>query len=160
MKIQNVLTRPILSFIDWYIRNYHSQDYIHRDMIKDEIFIKIQKKEKEIHEKRNEEEAEKQHALELEHQIRIDGLLAEIEVYKKESKEVAKEKKAVKNLYFELKRRAKELSLFTAENKHEGNNIIKNVASSIGQLDVIGTKTRDLVKEFDDNEERERAVIE
>jgi hypothetical protein len=159
MEVKRVLLKPVITFIDWYIRNYHSKDYIHKDMIKDEIKSKIEKAEERLNKKRDEQEKGKLDARDLDHKIIVDGFYAEMEVMEKEAQEVKALRSKLDNLYYVLKRRAKDISMVTAENKHEGTKIAENILESIGQLEKIEVKTLDIVKEFDSAERKDKEAL-
>ena len=150
--------RLVIKFVDWYIRGYYSHDYIHRDMIREEITQRIDEAVRKVNLKRDDEEANKIQALKDIHKIHEDGYVAEIMRLEKNDENVKKMRKKVEELYFKVVRRAKELVLITAENWHEGEKIINDVSASIGRLDTIKATTEGLVAEIEDSRKADYAL--
>jgi len=156
MKLKN----PLRTFIDWYVRNYQAENYIHISMIRDEISKRIDGAVKYNNKIRDEQESIKIKALELQFKIQEEGWCAEIINMEKTVSEVELLRKKTMNVYLDTYRRAKELAMVTAENQHEGNKIIENVSASVGKLDIIGKNAADIVKEINDNKIKEQDALQ
>ena len=159
MKLKRIILNPVLTFVDWYVRNYHSSEYIHRDMIKDEIKERIVNAEKKVNQKRDEELERELDIRDKKHQIRIDGFLAEVERYKEEAREIRKLQKDLINLRALLESRAETLSIVIAQNKHEGKKIMNVAGEFIGQLDKIEYNINQLGQEFHKSENEESKIL-
>lgn len=138
------LRNPVITFIDWYIKSYHSRDYVHRDMIRPEIAKHIKKAEDRVNSIRDNQEEIKMEALKLQFQIMEDGYIAEIETMEETVKDVMKMRDELVGLYYEVERRIKEVSMITAENRHHGMNIIEKVSEQLGNLEKIGYRSEKL----------------
>ena len=141
--------RLMIQFVDWYIRNWYSMDYIHRDMIRDEILKRVNDAVGKTHRERDEQESIKLKAMRDNFKIQEEGYIAEIMRLEKNDEYVHKMRKRVEELYFKVVRRTKELLVITAENWHEGEKIINDVSASIGRLDAIKSNTESLVSEIE-----------
>lgn len=142
--------RLTIRFIDWYIRSFYSHDYIHRDMIREEITKRIDEAVLKINLKRDEEETNKLNALKIIHKIEEDGYIAEIMRLEKNDIDVEKIRKKVEDLYFKVVKRANELVVSTARNWNTGEKIISDVTCSAVELKTIQSDAEKLVKEIKD----------
>lgn len=134
--------------IDNYIIKYHSEDFIRREMIRDEITKRIKEAVDFQDAIRDKQEESKLNAQKLSHDIERNGLLAQLDQKDAIIRDVYKFRDECMALMYRVESRAKEVALITAENKHEGNNIIEAVAKSIGKLDIIGSKAENVVEEI------------
>lgn len=134
--------------IDNYIIKYHSEDFIRRESIRDEISKRIKEAIDFQDAIRDKQEESKLAAQKLAHDIERDGLLAQLDQKDAIIRDVYKFRDECMALMYRVESRAKEVAMITAENKHEGNNIIEAVAKSIGKLDIIGTKAENVVEEI------------
>lgn len=146
--------------IDNYITKHHSKDYIHVNKIKDEIKKRIKTAVEKNNCSRNKTEDEKLEAQSIKFKIQESGWMAEIEHMEKIVRDALDMKDKVTKLYYSTYGKAKELALIAAENKHEGNTIIQNVAESIGKLDRIGANADDMVKEIENTQGRDENTME
>ena len=151
--------RMAIRFIDWYIRAYYSHDYIHRDMIREEITKRVDDAVRKTNNFRDDQEINKLNALRDVYHIQEDGYVAEIMRLEKRDIEVQRMRKKVEELYFKIVKRAKELVVITTENWHEGEKIVTDVSASISRLDIIKTTTTDLVKEIEDSRKEDYRAL-
>jgi hypothetical protein len=147
--------------IDNYIIKYHSQDYIRRDLIQDEIELRMKNAVIESEKLRDFQEHTKLEDQRLKFDIKEAGWKAEIENLVNVAREATEMRDDVLDLRHNLYKTAKALAMVTAENKHEGNNIINSVSESIGKLDKIGLKAKNIKEKMDEkkNEDEERLRI-
>ena len=150
----------IIHAVDWYVRTYHSNDYIHVSLIKDEIKRRIALMEDRLNEERDEQEDRKLNALAIQYKINEDGWVAEIECMEKKCAEARKIRKEVEDLRFETIRRIREMAIINARNRHEGTEIINSVGASVGRLEKVGRSISDLVKEVEDSEDKESEILQ
>jgi len=148
-----------IRLIDWYVRSYYSNDYIHRDMIRDEITRRVTEAVNKTNAQRNEQETNKLNALKTIHRIEEDGYISEILRLEKRDNDVKRMRKKVEELYFKVVKRAKDLVVITTENWHEGEKIVTDVSASISRLDIIKTTTTDLVKEIEDSRDNDYKAL-
>lgn len=151
--------KKFIQIADWYIRKNYSEDFIHRDLIKDEISLRIKNAVVEANKINSRTKETEIKALQLQHKIKEDGYLAEIDNYKKIVDETNLLRDKVETLYFKVVERIKAISTITAENKHEGVSIINSVSSSIGRLDRINNNILDLVEEIDNNKDEDLSTL-
>ena len=145
--------------VDWYIIKYHSHDYIRRSLIQDEIARRIDAAVLQNNRMRDEQERSKLEAQKLKYEILENGWTAEIMNMEKIVADVLKMRDEVRDLHFRTFQRAKELAMVTAENKHEGTNIINSVAASVGKLDAIGSRAEDIVNEMEENRKKDEEAL-
>lgn len=145
--------------VDWYIIKYHSHDYIRRSLIQDEIEKRIEAAVTQNNRQRDAQEQAKLEAQKLKYDILESGWTAEIINMEKIVSDVLKMRDDVRDLHFRTFQRAKELAMVTAENKHEGTNIINSVAASVGKLDKIGSRAEDIVKEMEDSRTKDEEAL-
>jgi hypothetical protein len=138
MKKRRWITHPVLSFVDWYVRNYHSKDYIHRDMIKDEISKRLGQLEQRLMAAWQESEEALEHRLRLEFQIIEDGYVAEIQRLEARDKRRQKWLKNVTDLYYKEKGWAQRLAVVTAKHRHNGKELMSSIGEFMGDLECIG----------------------
>jgi hypothetical protein len=150
----------IILAADWYVKNYHSNDYIHISLIKDEIKRRIERAEAVMKDTCEEESARKLKALEIQHSINEAGWCAEIECLEKKMVDVMKMRDEVINLRLETVRRIKELALINANNQHVGREVLSSVGASMGSLGKVALSISDLAKEVEDSEEKEAAILQ
>lgn len=155
----NFIKKKTMQLMDWYIIRNYSEEYIHRDMIKDEIARRIESAEVRLNAIRDRQERERIQTEKTKFAIVEDGYVAEITRLEKIVEDVLTMRKELEDMHYRIVRRARELSLITAENKHEGNKIISNVSASIGKLDVIGRNTSELVKEIKESENEDNGAL-
>ena len=154
-----MIKRKFIELADWYVRKNYSYDFVHRDLIRSEMNMRIKNAVEETNKIRDEQEEEQIRALRIQHKISEDGYLAEIEHYKKIAKDAQKMRKEVETLYYKVIERIKTISVVTAENKHEGEAIINSVSSSIGRLDRINNNILDLVTDIEENKKHDLKVL-
>lgn len=145
--------------IDAYIIKYHSNEYIRRDLISDEIKKRIDKALALNNKMRDEQEKEKLESQKLKFDIVEYGYIAEIQKMEEEMKRICTFQKEVKELYFKTEARAKQLAMITAENKHIGEKIISSVAANIGQLNKIEYNANSIEEEITKQKEKEENII-
>lgn len=145
--------------IDTYIIKHHAKNYIHKSKLKDEIKLRVDNAIKQNNKMRDDQEKEKLHSQETKFIIQEAGWISEIERMEKIVANTLKMKKRVTELYYETLARAKEVALITAENKHEGNDIIQKVAESIGKLDRIGANANDMVEQIEKKQFRDENIL-
>lgn len=150
-----MVRKKLIQLADWYVRKNYSEDFIHRDLIQNEIEVRIKNAVTEANKLSERDKNNEIKALQLQNKIKEDGYLAEISNYKKIVKESIALRDKVEKLYFKVIERIKSLSIVTAENKHEGEAIINSVSSSIGRLDKINSNILDLVHEIENNKEKD-----
>jgi hypothetical protein len=150
---------PISWLIDIYIRKVHSTNYIHKDEVKAEIEERIRNVEDRTNAYRDQQESYKLQALVTKHTIREDGYLAEIKLLNSKVEETMRLRKEVEDLHFRVIRRARELALVTAENQHEGAQIINNVSQGLGRLDKITMANRELIEEINKSSDRDENAL-
>jgi hypothetical protein len=145
--------------IDNYIIKHHSDEYIRRCLIQDEIerWIKVAVTQNDT--MRDKQEKSKLDAQKLKFDIQESGWCAEITNMEKAVADVMVLRDNVMKLYFTTYQRAKELAMVTAENKHEGTNIINSVAASVGKLDVIGARAEATLDEMVKNKDADELAL-
>jgi hypothetical protein len=141
-----IIKNPVVTFVDWYVKSYHSRDYVHRDMIRPEISKHIKLAEERVNKIRDNQEEIKMEALRLQFQIMEDGYLAEIESMEATVEDVLSMRDELVKLYYEVEKRIEEVSMITAQNRHHGMNIIEKVSEQIGNLEKIGYRSEKLDK--------------
>jgi hypothetical protein len=150
----------VTHFIDWYIGEYHSTAFIHKDMIQNVMEARIKDAERILNNRRDMQEEDKLEALKLTFQITENGYLAELTRMEKTLKEVMELKRKVMRLYFEVKSRAKDMSIITNMNKESGQEIITNVSASLGKLETIDIETLKIVDEITKKEQEELSILQ
>ncbi|MBF0253177.1 MAG: hypothetical protein HQL29_05110 [Candidatus Omnitrophica bacterium] len=128
-------------------------------MIQDEISLRIKKAVEFNNQQRDIQEAEKLEAQKIKFDISEAGWMAEIDNMEKIVEKVKVMRSELKDLHFRTFQRAKDLAMVTAENKHEGTNIIQSVAASVGKLDIIGKRAEDICKEMEDSREKDEDIL-
>lgn len=151
---------PIISFIDWYIANYHSENYIHRDMIRDEIYRRLKEQEERLAIEHKKAIEVLRNQYDLEYQIKEDGYIAEIMRLEERDERRDKWHKKVMELYYKVRRWAQELAVITATNQHHGKEIQENVAEYIGKLEKIGMDADDVVREIRKESKNDKELLE
>jgi Ni,Fe-hydrogenase III component G len=152
--------KVITKFVDWYIQKNYSDNFIHKDLIADEIEKRIRNAEDRINRKRDTQEENKIKAQQLRFDIEIMGYKAEIHRYEISQEEINKMRKDLINLYYRVKNRAKELSIITALSEDEGNKIISNIAASVGSLEKINLNIDSVIKEIADSEKKDNEILQ
>lgn len=157
--LKNLIKIPIRKAIDWYIIKYHSDSYIHKDEIVNEIGKRIQSVEDRVNRFRDKELNEKISAERKKHKIIEDGYIAEIISLERKVEEAMKMRKEVEKLYFKVKERAQQIVLIAAETKQERVEVVNDLSSAIGKLDNLVLKSEDISKEIDKNKEKEEEIL-
>lgn len=145
--------------IDNYIIKHHSQNYIRREMITEEIKKRIEKALKRNNKIRDLQEQKKTEAQKLEFDIQESGWVAEISKLEKDMVSIFKFRDETLELYYKTYERARELALITAENEHEGRKIIKSIGGSVGRLEIIGRNTGEVLKEIEKNKSNDEKTL-
>lgn len=145
--------------IDNYIMKHHTDQFIHKTKIKDEIKNRIDNAVAYNNKLRDRQEKENLDAQKIQYEIQEYGYIAEIERLEKTVEDILIMKKKVMDLYYTTYSRAKELALITAENQHESNTIMNNVGDSMRRLDRIGEKANAAVKEIENKKEDEEEIL-
>jgi len=150
-----LLKKWFLRQVDSYILNYHSQDYIRKDLIQDEITRRIDSAIEVNNKIRDEQEELKIESISLEFEIQEKGWVAEIEKYEKIIEEIMELRKDTMKLRHRTYQYAKEIAMVAAENNHEGENIINQVGKSIGEYTKITRKAINIVSEIEGNKKKD-----
>jgi hypothetical protein len=153
------MKKIIFTFINWYIKKYHSDEFVHIHKIKNEIQKRIKNAEDRLNEIRDKQEKDKLNALRLDFKIIEDGYLAEIDLMEKEFANVRKLRDANEKLYFINLARSKELATIAAKNKKIGEKITVDVGTSLGELDKIEIETNEIAKQILDNSGKDRQAL-
>ncbi len=151
---------PVVNFIDWYIANYHSENFIHRDMIRDEIYRRLKEQEERLAMEHKKAIEILRNQYELEYQIKEDGYIAEIMRLEERDERRDRWHKKVMELYYKVRRWAQELAVITATNHHHGKEIQENVAEYIGKLEKIGMDADDVVREIRKESKDDKELLE
>jgi hypothetical protein len=150
----------IATFIEWYIHENYSASFVHVDLIQPHMEKRLADMERILNAKRDKDEADKLEAQKLTFKIQESSWVAEITRLEKIVKDVSETKSKLIKLYFEVKARAKELSIITSQNQTTGQEIITNVNTSLGQLERIDLDIGNIVKEIMDKEGKELEILQ
>ena len=145
--------------IDNYITTHHSDDYIHRSMLKDEIKKHIENAIEKNNALRNSQEKEKLQAQNIKKEIEIAGWIAELEHAEKVAEEAAEKTKRVTKLYYSTLETAKGIAMIAAESKHETTAMMNNFAENIGTMEKISANTENIVKGIEKDQEKNELVL-
>jgi hypothetical protein len=145
--------------IEWYIHKEHSIKFIHVDLVEPYIGKRLADMERTINTKRDKEEDDKLEALNLEFHIKESSWKAELARLNKIVDDALAMKTKLVKLYYEVRSRAKELSIITGQNKAEGEEIISNVSSSLGKLETIDMNIGKIVNDIMSNESTEKSTL-
>jgi len=151
---------PIVSFIDWYIANYHSENYIHRDMIRDEIHRRLQEQETRLTIEHKKAIEILRNQYELEYQIKEDGYIAEIMRLEERDDRRERWHKKVMELYYRVRGWAEELAVISATNKHHDKEIFENMAEYIGKHEKSDGNIGNVVNKIEDSSKNDKEVLE
>jgi len=141
----------IIKFIDWYVKTYHSDEFIHVSQIKDTILERIDSAVSRNNRRRDRELYEAIETERTKHRIVEDGYIAEIESLEKLIDESKNMRKEVEELYFKVVQRAQQIVMITAKNTQERKTIVNDLAATLGKLDKLALETEDLNKEIEKN---------
>jgi hypothetical protein len=137
--------------VDNYIIKNHSQDYIRKDLIQDEIQNRIKNAVDRNNFIRDEQETAKLKSQKTEYEIKEFGWKADIAEMEQEMTEVMEMRKNIIDYESELNKIAKQLVLITAENDHEGNKIVNSVSAAIGKIEKYGLRAKNVDKKLEKN---------
>ena len=157
---KRIFRHPIATFIDWYIASYHSENYIHRNMIKDEIYKRLQEQEKRLRNEYNSQIEKIKKKYELEYQIKEDGYIAEIMRLEERDERRDKWHKKVMELYYRVRGWAQELAVISATNQHHDKEIVENMAEYIGKHEKSDGSIGNVIKEIKDESKNDKEVLE
>ena len=141
----------IIKFIDWYVKAYHSDEFIHVSQIKDTILERIDSAVSRNNRRRDRELYEALETERTKHRIVEDGYIAEIESLEKLIDESKNMRKEVEELYFKVVQRAQQIVMITAKNTQERKTIVNDLAATLGKLDKLSLETEELNKEIEKN---------
>ena len=157
---KRMFRHPITTFIDWYIANYHSDNYVHRNMIKDEIYKRLQEQEKRLRSEYNLQIEKIKKKYELEYQIKEDGYIAEIMRLEERDDRRERWHKKVMELYYRVRGWAEELAVISATNKHHDKEIFENMAEYIGKHEKSDGNIGNVVNKIEDSSKNDKEVLE
>lgn len=154
------MKNPIKTVIDWYIYNYHSGDYIHREMIQGEIKSRLDQQKKQLDTEYDFKLQTAKQKMRAEYDIKEAGYKATISVLNERDMERTIWHEKVIDVYYRVRGWAQELALITAQNQHHGKEIQSNVAEYIGKLDKIEINADGVIKEIEKKEDKDMKVLE
>jgi len=157
---RRIFRHPITTFIDWYIASYHSENYIHRNMIRDEIHRRLQEQEKRLRSEYNLQIEKIKKKYELEYQIKEDGYIAEIMRLEERDDRRERWHKKVMELYYRVRGWAEELAVISATNKHHDKEIFENMAEYIGKHEKSDGNIGNVVNKIEDSSKNDKEVLE
>jgi hypothetical protein len=157
---KRMFRHPITTFIDWYIASYYSENYIHRNMIRDEIHRRLQEQEKRLRSEYNLQIEKIKKKYELEYQIKEDGYIAEIMRLEERDDRRERWHKKVMELYYRVRGWAEELAVISATNKHHDKEIFENMAEYIGKHEKSDGSISNVIKEIKDESKNDKEVLE
>jgi hypothetical protein len=151
---------PFKAGIDWLVHNYYSYNYIHKDMIRDEINQRLEDQEKRLIAERDVIINNIKRNLENKYLIKEEGYITELLRYEQRDKRREHWHEKVMELYYRVRRWAQELAVITATNQHHGKDIQENISEYIGKLDMIEIDAKDLNKEIKKCEPGDRELLD
>jgi hypothetical protein len=160
IKQKGLLNQWIAMYVEYYIHKNHSAKFVHVDLIQPHLEKRLADMERILNAKRDKDEADKLEAQKLTFKIQESSWVAEINRLEKIVKDVSETKSKLIKLYFEVKARAKELSIITSQNQTTGKEIITNVNTSLGQLEKIDMNIGNIVAEIMDKEGKELEILQ
>jgi len=151
--------RYTIRFVDWYVRTYHSQDYIHIGLIKEEISRRIDAEVFKTKIRCDEDKERAMNALNIQHKINEDGWIAEIENMEKQVRDAMVVLKNAEELRWEYIRRVRELAVINAKNQHGGKEMIEGVTVAMQQLEKVGLEICGLVENVEKEGKKETEML-
>jgi hypothetical protein len=145
--------------IDNYIIKYHTGNYVHKNMLKEEISKHIKSAVFKNNQLRDEQEKEKLEAQKIKNDIELAGWLAELEHAEKIAKEMIEKNKRVTKLYYSTLETAKGIALIAAESKHETTKMMNNFAENIGTMEKISLNTENIVKGIETDQDKSEDIM-
>lgn len=159
LKDKKLIHKWTINFIDGYIQKNHSDQFIHKEMIQNEIEKRLKNHEERITKKLKGEEEDKLRAKDLKFAIIENGYIAEISRMEAMMEEVMKLKKENEELYYKNLSRAKELDVITSINASIGQKIIESTAENLGKLESISLDTSSVLKKIEDSREKDNKAL-
>lgn len=153
------MKKIIIKFVDWFIRNYHADDYIHMSSIRAEIIRRIENAVVRTNIERDTELDEILKAERTKHRIECDGYLAEMAGMEKAVANAKKMRTDAETLYYRVVERARVLTLIAAENKHERAEIINDLGSSMGRLDKLVRDAEEVTSEIEKSKIKDTKLL-
>ena len=150
---------PLRYTVDWYIRNYQADDYVHISQIKDEIERRIASAVDRTNAARDTELAEALNTERTKHRIECDGYLAEMCNMEKIVEDAKRIRADAEKMHYLVVERAKELVFVTAENKRDRTEIINTISASMGRLDKLVKAATDIDLEITTSERRDKELL-
>lgn len=146
----------IITFLDWYINSYQSNNYIHISKIQDEIARRIDNALTRNNEARDKQLEEALKTERMRHKIIEDGYVAEILSMEKNISDAQEMRADAEEVYFKGMERAREIMFIAAEVKHEREEIINDLSATMGKLDRLILTS----KEINDMIDKDKKVDE
>lgn len=150
----------IRKFLDWYIYRYHSEEFIHKSLIADEIKERIDNAITRNNIERDTQLEEVVNTERTKFDIKEQGYIAEIKTMENIVLEAKKMRRNVEDLYFRVIERARQLSIIAAQNKHERTEIINDLSASMGKLDKTVLDIIDVEKDIEKNLKKDQEALE
>ena len=150
---------PLVNFMDWYIKKYHSDNYVHVSNIADAIEQRIESAIDRVNKLHDQDVKEKLKAAGREKQIEIEGYIAEIRSLERIVADAKRMRSEVEELYFKVKEYGKQLLFQSAESKQERLEICEVLSSTVGKLDKLNINAERINKEIEDNREHDETVL-
>lgn len=145
--------------MDWYIKKYHADSYIHVSNIVDEIGTRIKNVEDRINTIRDNDIEDALKTERTKHKIIEDGYIAEIMSMEKIVADARRMRSETEELHFKVVRRAKELVLLSSESKHERIEIVNDLSATIGKLDKQVIEAERVNKEIEDTKKEDEKIL-
>lgn len=158
-KFFKLMKNPINNFLHWYVKNYYSKEFVHISMISEEIRKRIETSVERNNIIKNREFQERFEAEKLKNKIIEDGYIAEIMHLEKTVEEAQKLRTRVEDLYYKTVRRAKDVSIAIAENRHEVTRIINDLPASLGKFDKLVIDAEQRNKEILENQKKDEEAL-
>ncbi len=126
-----------LKQIDAYIHKYHSDRFIHIDLIKDTMVKHMAHRERQIREECAADKRMELDAQALNFHIMETGWISEITQLEKQLKEGRAREKSKQQFYFDTQILRKELSIMANKNKEIVQEVTQNMTKPLGKLEAL-----------------------